>query len=185
MIEKHIGLGLHDVRIFTDGLIHSPDPEPNFYLHLDCKGKEWDLEYKKFVYKIGQVYLRPEVQYLLEENKLHFAVLDLVYNFIKTKGEIMTLGPIGEEIKQKSIMKAFFEVSLLYPEKHFSYVFCRKVHLKFLSKYYKEELKKMTTSEKIEYYWWVLFNGLHIKDMNVNSERDRACLYNDYKYEAN
>ena len=185
LIEKHVGYGLHDIRVFTEGLIHSTEESPDFYTHLDCLGKEWDTEYNKFLYKISQVYLRPEVQFLLENNTIDHSILDLLYNFIKTKGQILTVGPIGEEVKQKSIIKAFCEVGLLYPEKHMSYLNTRYVYAKFFKKYYTEKLRKMTFIEKFDYNWWALWKGLHVKDMDQNRERTTASLYTDEKENQN
>lgn len=185
MIVKHLGTGLHDIRVFTEGLIHSKASKPDFYTHLDCFGKEWDMEYAKFLSKIAEVYTRPEVLFLLESSELDWALMDALKNFIKTDGQIMALGPIGEEIKQKSIIKAFFEVGLLYPEKHFSYVFSRPLYVKFFKRFLTEKLRKMTRLEKLEYKWWVLFKGLHIKDMNVNRSRELGSLYTDDKEDSN
>ena len=185
MIERHIGLGLHDVRIFTEGLVHSKNAKPDFYTYLDCKSEVWDTEYDKFLYKLQKLYLRPEVQFLLEENTLDFAVLDAITNFIKTRGQIMTLGAIGDAVKQKSIIKAFLEVQLLYAEKHSSYVFSRPLYVKFFKKYKKEKLSAMKLPDKVDYYWYVLRRGLHIKDMNVNRARDQHSLYTDGKEKKN
>lgn len=185
LIAKNIGLGLHELRLFTDALVYAPEPQPNFYKYLECADPAWDMEYNKFLYKIGQVYLRPEVEFLLDNNTLDFAILDLLYNFIKTSGEIMIQGPIGEEVKQKSILKAFYEVGLVYEEKYYSYITAKFCSLNFFKKYYNQKYSQMSKFQKIDYNWWVFNKGLHIKDLGISRHLYKELEYYDHKPNAN
>lgn len=184
LIYRNIGNNLHDVRIFTDGLVYSKK-EPDFYKNLDCEGQEFELEYNKFLYKISQVYLRPEVKHLFEDGTLDHAIIDACYNLTKTDGHLIAIGPIGEEVRQKAIIKSFVEAGLLYIEKHFSTIFSRKIYVKFFSRYYKSSIKKMTPLEKLDYNRWVLFKGLHIKDMKFRESLEKYNSYSDHKNEYN
>jgi hypothetical protein len=180
LISRNIGKNLHYWRVFTDNLIHIQDKNPDFYKLLDCNGPEWDKEYQKFCYKINSMYDRPEVEYLLNNGTLNFAILDVLSNFFKSP-VIMVMGPIGEEIKQKSIIRVFIELGLLYPQKHNSYLYCLKIHSKFFEKYYKQAIKKMTLSEKIAFRVWTLTKGIHTKGMDENLDRNIYSSYYDAK----
>ena len=176
LIGKNIGFDPHYLRIFTDNLVNTKDTNFDFYKALDCDGPEWQNEYQRFEYKINSIYNRPEVEYLLENGTLRFAILDVVYNFYRSD-LINVMGPIGEEIKQKSIIRAFTEVNLLYPEKHYSYLFCSRVHKKFFKRYYDQEMKKMTVADKVGFWVWSLNKGVHTKGMAENLEK---TVYSDY-----
>lgn len=183
LLIDHIGKNLHDLRIFTDDLIYTPDKNIDFYLKLDLDGPGWETEYNKFHNKIISLYNRPEVQYLLEQGSLDYAILDVLYNFNKTP-EITVPGPIGEELKQKPIIRAFIELGLLYAEKHQSFMSCRRVYRKFFKRFYLSEVKKMSISKKLDFFYWKAVKGIHVTGMNENLDRSIKSSYNDTKEEA-
>ena len=183
LLIDHVGKNLHDLRVFTDDLIYTPDQKVDFYAKLDLKGSGWETEYNKFQYKISCLYSRPEVQYLLDQGSLDYAVLDVLNNFSKTP-EITVPGPIGEELKQKSIIRAFIELGLLYAEKHQSFMSCRRVYRKFFKRYYEAEVKKMTILQRLDFLYWRAVKGIHVTGMNENLERNIKSSYNDTKEEA-
>lgn len=183
LLLKNVGVNLHDLRIFTDDIIYSDENNIDFYSKLDINGPAWETEYNKFVYKICCLYDRPEVEYLFELGTLDYAILDVLYNFSKTP-EILVTGSIGEEIKQKSIIRAFMELNLLYAEKHQSYMSCRPIHSKFFKRFYNSELKKMPLNKKIGFYHWRATKGIHTSGMNENLARSVKSPYYDAKEEA-
>ena len=186
LIAKHIGLSPHHIRIFTEGLLNSQEPNPDFVEHLKCEGPQWKEEYNRFLEKYHSLYLREEVSHLLENGTLDFAILDALENMLKAEGQIMTLSAWGEEIKKQSIIKAMTNVGLLYSEKHWSYLIVpNKVMLKFFKNLTNQVKSQMTWKEKLEYKWWRVSEGLHMADMAVNKNRQADSNYNDYKECAN
>lgn len=91
---------------------------------------------------------------------------------------------MGEEIKQKSIIKAFLDVGLLYAEKHYNYL---RTPTQVYSTFFATLLasQKHSVGHWLNYKWWVLANGLHITDMNVNTTRDPASRWYDAKEYSN
>lgn len=182
-MTKHLGAHLHNLRIFTDNIVNTKEKNLDLYKALDCNGPEWQIEYQKFEYRINSIYNRPEVEYLLDNGSLKFAILDVLYNF-SISPLINVIGPIGEEIKQKSIIRAFIETNLLYPEKHMSYLFCSNLHRKFFKRYYDQEMKKMSVSDKAGFWLWSLKKGVHTKGMAENLAKTIEHNYTDYKETA-
>lgn len=182
MIRNNIGRNLHHLRVFTESLINSKETEPDFVEHLKCKGPEWNFEYNKFVNKIQSIYLRDEVQHLVENNTLDFAILSTLENFSKNIGEIQVQDQIGEEIKNQSIIRAFTETGLLYAEKHDDYLLVPSmIWVKFFKKYVTQKKSEMSLIEKIEYNYWKIYNHYKINDLKTNIYRENVKKMQDQK----
>jgi hypothetical protein len=175
-------MNLHHLRIFTEGLINTPETVPDIYKHIQLETGNFEGEYLKFKNKVSKLYVLPELSHHLEDDSIDFVILDCIDTFIKTNGEIFAPEGMNVDIRSRSIIKAFENAGLLYAEKHYSYINVpSKVYLKFFKRYSKETKSKFKRSESLEYYFHRLSSGLKIGDMGENPERSEKSRYNDFK----
>ena len=186
ILYTNVGRNLNHLRTFTNSLIDSTEDEPNITDHVSCTKPEFDKEYNIFKHKIYSLYTRPDLEHLLDSGDIDFAILDLIESFTQCKGEIYAVDCIGTEFKGNSLVRALVEENLLYQEKHYSYVNVgSQVYLQFFRRWVKDKKAALTRVQRLDYKYYRITKGFHIRDMAIYKDRMDYTRFNDHKHYSN
>mmetsp|Transcript_26656 Transcript_26656/g.47971 ORF Transcript_26656/g.47971 Transcript_26656/m.47971 type:complete len:380 (+) Transcript_26656:1217-2356(+) len=180
IVGHQIGKNLNHLKLFTEFLLDTENPD--LKKHISCEAPEFEGEFAKFCYKVNSVYTRPEVQHLLEEGELDFAIYDVINKLSKLGGEVNLYDSRGDYIREASIIKALCETGVLYEEQHYTHLhFGSRMTIKMAARWARERYAEFSINDKIEYEMFRLRKGLDLSELKQNIEKEENSIYNSFR----
>lgn len=178
IVSKQIGRNLSQLRLFTESLLDADNPD--LTQHVKCEADAFQGEYAKFCYKVNSVYLRPEVQHLLDRKVLDYAVYDVLEGLSKAGGEVNLFDARGDFMRFQSIIRGLSEVGVLYEEQHYSYLhFGSPFSTKLAAQWAKDKYSSFSWNDKLDLMLFRIRHGLSFKELVINLDRNEKTILDD------
>ena len=174
MISRNLGGNLQFIRLVTESLLASPNPD--FLATVKFQSKDLSSYEVAFQRKINAIYLTGEAEHLLNQGTLDYHIRHALKSLVKMGGQAYAVHLIGEELRGNAIYKALLEVGILYPEKHEPYIsFSIKAYWYMAKKYL--EARPLSMLSRFEFAMFTLKDAFLISDLAMNQNRSLNFPY--------